>query len=111
MDPFEALGNDGTYPQETSSLGRPIPGAAGAILFSSENDEGDLGFSVGDGGIVNRYLGVFGVEKVKCHAALHPREHEIFDSHVCEGSACHHSVVSTAGTVAVEILSGDALGN
>ena len=111
MDSFEALGNDGTYPQETSSLGRPIPGAACAILFSSENDEGDLGFSVGDGGIVNRYLGMFGVEKVKCHSALHSREHEIFDSHVGEGSASHDPVVSTAGTVAVEILSGDALGN
>ena len=53
VDPLKTFGDDGTDTEQASAFGCPVARATGAILFSSQNDERNLGFSVGDSGVVN----------------------------------------------------------
>ena len=43
------------------------------------------------------------------HAALNAEDHQVPDSHIGEGPAYHHLVISSTGAVAVEVLCRDAV--
>ena len=107
VDALEALGDDGADAEEARAFRGPVAGGAGAVLVSGEDDQRDAGGLILDRGIVDAEL--IAARLVNGHAALDAGDHQVLDADIGEGAAHHDAIVASAGTVAVEVLDGDAV--
>jgi len=101
-----ALGNDSLDTLEVGSLGSPIARRARSVLLSSEDDGVDTFIHVSLGSVEDSQLLTTG-NMLGGRTDL--VDHLVDETDVSEGTASHNLVVTSAGTVRVEVLLLDSL--
>lgn len=106
MDAFLTLGDDRLDALQVRTLGRPVSGAARAVLLASEHDGWDAIRHVLLGCLVDEH---FGVARDVQGGGTCLAGHFVDESDVGEGAAHHDFVVAASGAVGVVVLGFDAL--
>lgn len=105
MDSLVGLGNDGLDSLEVRSLGGPISGGSRSVLVSGQDDQLLTILLISLGSIEDgQFLSGWDVEGIGSDLVVHL----VDESGVGEGSSGHDFVVSSSGSVGVEILSLDS---
>lgn len=105
MDTLVGLGDHSVDTLKVRSLGSPITGGSRAVLVSSKDDELLSSILVLLGGIEDGHL-LAGGHVDGGRADL--RYHLVDQADVGEGATGHNLIVTSAGTVGVEVLSLDS---
>lgn len=100
MDSLEGLSDDCLDAEQIRSLGCPISGRARAVLLAGENDERMSFLGVPEGSVTDvQHFSSGNVSGLRTDLGCQL----VDDSGVGEGSAGHDFVVSSAGSVSVEV--------
>jgi len=96
VDTLVALSDNALNSLEVRSLSGPISGGSRAVFFSCEDAELVAFFDVTSSSIVNGH----DISSRDVHGGGSGLlAHLVNQSHVSESSTCHHSVVSSAGSI------------
>ncbi len=104
VDSLVALSDDSVHTLEVGALGSPITGGAGAIFVTSQDNELFASISVVLGSIEDGHLGVGGhVHGGRTNLV----DHLVNETDVGKSTTGHDLIITSAGTVGVEVLGGD----
>ena len=101
VDPFVALREHGPHAKQAGALGRPVAGAAAAVLGAADDQQRDSLGGIAHGGVVDGGLlaaGLVGGEGTLAGAQ------RVAQTDVAERPPHHDLVVPTSRTVAVELV-------
>src|ERR1043166_6997579 len=107
VNAFETLRNNSFRAEQARSLRGPISRTAGAILLTGNNHQRRAFRLILHRCVVNTHA-LAGRVKHR-DAAFNTRHHQVFDAYVCERAAHHYFMITTTGTVAIEIFNCDSL--
>src|ERR1700742_3093246 len=101
MNALVAFGDDGAHSQQTRALCRPVARGAGAVFFSSENDERCFAFGILYAGVEDAHL--FALGQQAGDAAFGSGSELVAQANVGEGSTDHDFMIAAARAVGVEV--------
>src|ERR1700742_2911690 len=101
MNALVAFGDHGAHSQQTRALCSPVARGAGAIFFSSEDDEGCLALGILYAGVEDAHLLALGQQAGD--AAFGSGSELVAETNVSEGPADHDCGVAAARAVGVEV--------
>ena len=108
VDALVGFGDHRVDTLKVGALGSPITGGTGSVLFTGQDDELFASILILLGGVKDGHLLTRGHVDGGGTDLGH---HLVDEAHVGEGTTGHDLVVTSAGTVGVEVLGGDvALG-
>ena len=103
MDPLVALSYDGSHPEQSRALGRPVPGGSGPVLLACQDHQRNPCGRVVLGRVVDGGHRGPGKGEVAGETTLGAGRHLVPQPDVGEGAPDHDFVVSTPGSVGVEV--------
>src|SRR5215471_11865124 len=101
MDTLKALCDDCANAKQACTLRRPVSRASSSI-FLSRNDYQRYPFGlILHRGVIDAHALTVGL--MNGDPTLDSWDHQVFYAHVRKGSAGHHLVITSTGTVAIEV--------
>src|SRR6267154_136810 len=110
VDALVTFRDDRADAQQACALGGPIARRAGAVLFSGDDHEGNAGFAVFHGGVVDGHF-LVATGKIQGPATFGARRELIAQANVGKSAADQDFVIATAGSVGIEFVGLYAAGD